>query len=449
MAARSRTAFVEPESSTDLGEDLRLFSRPLDNAEDLDPLLEAVGEARYVLLGEASHGTAEFYDWRRRISQRLIQEKGFSFIAVEGDWPDCYRLNRYVKGRPGAGSSAREVLHEFERWPTWMWANEEVVDLAEWLRQRNELLPEEKKVGFYGLDVYSLWESMRAVLQYLEAADGQAAAAARRAFECFEPYGYDVEQYARATLWAPASCEADVVRLLEELRRKSPAYQEDGREEQFNAQQNALVIQNAERYYRTMIRGDAASWNIRDRHMVETLNQLVAFHGTQSKCKAIVWEHNTHIGDARYTDMAASGMINVGQLVRQQHAKSGVVAVGFSTYRGTVIAGDYWGAAMRKMPAPPARRGSWDEVLHEAIGADSLLVLAPGLKLDGLLEPRGQRAIGVVYRPDRDAYANYVPTVLPRRYDVLAHLEETHALHPLHVPASFEHEVPETYPAGV
>jgi len=449
MARRSRTAFAEPNATEDLAEDLRFVSHPLDNSEDLDPLMERIGNARYVLLGEASHGTAEYYDWRRRISQRLIKEKEFSFIAVEGDWPDCYRVNRYVKGYPDSGGSAREVLHAFGRWPSWMWANDEVVDLAEWLGEYNNGLPAEKKVGFYGLDVYSLWESMAAVLEYLAEVDPAAATAAREAFACFDPYDYDAQDYARATLWAPESCEDEVVRILSDLRRKAPLYEQDGREQYFNAEQNALVAQNAEKYYRTMVRGDAASWNVRDEHMVETLDRLVTHHGSSSRCKAIVWEHNTHIGDARYTDMAASGMVNVGQLVRQRHAKSGVVLVGFSSYRGTVIAGDYWGAAMRKMPVPPARQGSWEDVLHETIGADSLLIFNPADEPYGMLEPRGHRAIGVVYRPAAEAYGNYVPTVLPRRYDALAHLEETHALHPLHLPASFEHEVPETYPAGV
>jgi erythromycin esterase len=447
MARRSRSVFAEPNSAEELAEDIRSISRPLDNSEDLEPLMQRIGNARYVLLGEASHGTAEYYDWRRRISQRLIREKEFSFIAVEGDWPDCYRVNRYVKGRPDSGKGAREVLYEFHRWPTWMWANDEVVDLAEWLRKHNDGLPEDRKVGFYGLDVYSLWESMEAVVEYLQNVDPSAVDAARRAFECFEPFNYDPQEYARATVWVPVSCEEDVVGLLQELRRKAPVYQYDGGDEFFNAEQNSLVAKNAEKYYRTMVRGDSASWNIRDGHMVETLNRLVARHGPN--CKAIVWEHNTHIGDARYTDMVGEGMFNVGQVVREQHADEGVVLLGFSSYRGTVIAGDYWGAAMRKMPVPPGRAGSWEEVLHEAIGADSLLIFDPKAEAQDLLEPRGHRAIGVVYRPDVEAYGNYVPTILPRRYDALAYFEESHALHPLHVAASFEHEVPETYPTGV
>src|SRR5215218_11022046 len=285
---------------------------PLREPEDLDPLLERIGDARCVLLGEASHGTSEYYAWRARISERLIREKGFSFIAVEGDWPDCYEVNRYVKGYPDSGRNAREVLRTFERWPTWMWANEEVVSLAEMLRGHNEGLPEGRKVGFYGLDVYSLTESMDEIISYLERADPDAVPAARRAYRCFEPYGEDAREYARATAFVPTSCEEEVVSLLSELRGTVARY-EDGPETRFAAEQNALVVKNAEAYYRTMVRGGAASWNVRDRHMAETLERLIEHHGPGAK--GIVWEHNTHIGDARHTDMARSGMVNVGQLV--------------------------------------------------------------------------------------------------------------------------------------
>jgi erythromycin esterase-like protein len=328
-----------------------------------------------------------------------------------------------------------------------MWANEEVVELAEWLRDFNDDQPEGRKAGFFGLDGYSRWESMEAVVLYLKEAAPDSLDSARRAFECFEPFDYDPQEYARSTLWVPHSCEEQVVQLLQDLRLRAPRYQHDGREDFFNAEQNAIVLRNAEHYYRTMVRGDAASWNLRDGHMVETLNRLMAHHG--SEAKAIVWEYNTHIGDARYTDMADDGMYNLGQLVRQQHSDQGVVLVGFSSYRGTVIAGDYWGAAMRKMPVPPGRDGSWEDGLHAAIGVNSLFVFDDVAPESPMMEPRGHRAIGVVYRPASEAYGNYVPTVLPRRYDALVYLDETRALHPLHVPASFEHEVPETFPSGV
>jgi erythromycin esterase len=444
---RLRTSFADPDADARLEAAVTACATPLHGWEDLDPLFERIGNAHYVLLGEATHGTAEFYDWRRLISQRLIRERGFSFIAVEGDWPDCYRVNRYVKGYPDAGSSARDVLHAFERWPTWMWANEEVERLAEWLRRHNETAPAARQVGFYGLDVYSLWDSMRAVLDYLESTDGSAVAAARRAFECFEPYAEDVQEYARATMWAPASCEDDVVSLLQELRRHAPRYDRDGRDAYFDAEQNAIVAKNAESYYRTMVRGDSPSWNVRDRHMMVTLNRLMQHHGPHAK--AIVWEHNTHIGDARYTDMAVAGMVNVGQLAREEHAAEGVVLVGFSTYQGSVIAGDEWGAAPRRMRVPAGRFGSWEEVLHRVMPADKMLIFDPDDLPREFFEERGHRAIGVVYRPQHEAYGNYVPTVLPKRYDAVLSLDHSRAVHPLHVPAIVNQDLPETYPTGL
>ena len=398
-----------------------------------------------MLLGEASHGTAEYYEWRAEITKRLIAEKGFSFLGVEGDWPDCYCVNRYVKGYRECGANAREVLKKFDRWPTWMWANEEMVRLAEWLRQHNDNQSSEKKVGFYGLDVYSLWDSMHAILKYFEKVDGPAAAVARKVFQCFEPYGEDVQDYARATLWASESCEQEVVSTLMQLRNQSSQYPGD-REEYFNAEQNALVALNAERYYRTMARGGAASWNIRDQHMVETLERLMEYHGPQAK--AIVWEHNTHIGDARAIDMVREGMVNVGQLVREAHDGDDVVLVGFSSYRGSVIAGAEWGAPMERMKVPPAPEGSWEQLLHDHLGGDSLLIFNRKNSDDGARQQRGHRAIGVVYHPEYEMYGNFVPTVLSERYDALIHIDQTQALHPLHVSPHVE-EVPETYPSGV
>jgi erythromycin esterase-like protein len=447
MARARRIQFVESDPTAALVEEVRSIASPLHGAKDLDPLMERIGDARYVLLGEASHGTAEFYNWRQTISQRLIREKGFSFIAVEGDWPDCYRINRYVTGLAAAGETARSTLNCFQRWPTWMWANEEVANLAEWLRDFNLGRTDSRKVGFYGLDMYSLWESMNAVLAYLDKVDGPAAIAARRAFECFEPFGYDVNEYARTTAWTSDSCEDEVVEMLRRLRLQAIEFEGDGRAAFFNAEQNALVMKNAEHYYRTMVRGDSPSWNIRDKHMAETLDRLIDYYGPRAK--AIVWEHNTHIGDARFTDMASSGMVNVGQLVRQRHATEGVVLVGFSSHHGTVIAGNEWGAPMQEMPVPAGRPGSWEHVLHQAAAADCLLVFDRRTPSHFLLEPRGHRAIGVVYRPQYEAFGNYVPTVMPRRYDALAFISETHALHPLRVPSSFEHEYPETFPSGV
>ena len=437
-----------------LADGVRRVAMSLEAPDDLDPLIEMIGEARFVLLGEASHGTSEFYTWRAEISRRLIREKGFSFIAVEGDWPDCYHVNRYVKGYPDSGRSAEEVLHAFERWPTWMWANREVVELAEWLYEHNRHRPAEQQVGFYGLDVYSLWESMAVVVEYLERIDPAAARAARRAYGCFDPYYEDVQEYARATVLVPTSCEDEAVTMLRALRAKAPSYREVGREGYFNAEQNALVARNAELYYRTMVRGGPTSWNVRDRHMVDTLDRLVALHGPAAK--AIVWEHNTHIGDARFTDMARAGMVNVGQLVREAHGerpaeRDGVVLVGFGTHRGSVIAGEEWGAPMRRMRLPEARVGTWEDVLHRARARDALLVFTDGGDggIRGLDRPLGHRAIGVIYDPRRERRGNYVPTVVPKRYDAFLFIDETRALDPLHMPVLVDGEPPETFPSGL
>lgn len=429
-----------------LADRLREGAYSLRDSRNLDPLVERAGEVCQVLLGEASHGTSEYYTWRARISQRLIKEKGFSFIAVEGDWPDCYRINRYVKGYPESGESAREVLKTFERWPTWMWANEEAVGLVEWLKSHNEGLPDKEKVGFYGLDVYSLRESMEELIDYLEREDPEAVGAARRAYRCFEPYGEDVREYARAAALVPTSCEDEVVALLSELRSRSSGHEQDGREARFDAEQNALVARNAETYYRTMVRGGGASWNVRDRHMVETLARLTRYHGPESR--GIVWEHNTHIGDARATDMGKAGMVNVGQLAREQWGEDNVVLAGFGSYRGSVIAGAGWGAPMQRMAVPPAREGSWEEVFHRSGVEDGMLVFADPEE-DEFFDTRDHRAIGVVYNPTYERYGNYVPTVLGRRYDAFVYLDETEALSPLHALPGEEGESPETYPSGV
>jgi erythromycin esterase len=438
----------EPRISSALTAQVRAMARPLRGPEDLDPLLEEIGEARYVLLGEASHGTAEYYTWRAEISRRLISEKGFSFIAVEGDWPDCESVNRYVKVPDDAGESAREVLHAFGRWPTWMWANHEVVALVDWIRRHNDGRPAGEKVGFYGLDVYSLWESLYAIMAYLQRTDSSALQAAWRAFRCFEPHGEDVQEYARAARFVPDSCEDEVVDLLRELRRSIREHPADDREARFAAEQNALVLKNAEAFYRTMIHGGPESWNLRDGHMTETLERLMRHHGPRAR--AIVWEHNTHVGDARFTDMADLGEVNVGQLVRERHGHEGVVLVGFGSYRGRVIAGRRWDAPMERMRIPQAREGSWEDVLHNAGAEEKLLLLASAEPTPELLQPRGHRAIGVVYRPESERRGNYVPTVLPRRYDAFLYLDTTRALHPLHeVHPHEESEVPETYPFGV
>jgi len=432
-------------AASEIVQAIRERALPLRDDADLDPLLERIGDARVVLLGEASHGTSEFYTWRHRISARLIAEHGFGFFAVEGDWPDCYALNRYVKGQPAEGG-ARQVLHAFDRWPTWMWANEETVALGEWLRAWNSDQPRERQAGFYGLDVYSLFDSMGAVIRYLEQVDPGAAARARRAYGCFDPYENDVQDYALATMMLPSTCEEEAVRMLVEMQSRARQYADGDPDAFFDAEQNALVARNAERYYRAMVRGGSESWNVRDTHMIETLERLLEHHGPESK--AIVWEHNTHVGDARATDMARVGMVNVGQLARQRWDDQ-VAIVGFSSYEGSVIAGEEWGAPMQRLPVPRGRDGSWEALLHEAGAADKLLFLDGMDDVPGALEPRGHRAIGVVYNPDHERYGNYVPSVLPYRYDAMLFIDRSRALQPLHMAPHAAAEPPETYPSGM
>jgi erythromycin esterase len=448
VARLRRVAEVAASATPELLAGVRALATPLRSAVDLDPLMARISDARCVLLGEATHGTHEFYTWRAELSRRLILEKGFSFIAVEGDWPDCYRVNRYVKGYPDAGSSAREVLHAFARWPTWMWANEEVSDLTEWLRRYNQDRPEDRKAGFYGLDVYSLWDSLHHVIDYLRRVTPEALPAARRALRCFEPYAEDARQYAVATVLVPESCQEEAVALLREMRRKAPEYCSDGLDAHFAAEQNALIVKNAETYYRTMARSDSESWNVRDRHMAETLGRLLDHHGPSAK--VIVWAHNTHVGDARFTDMIDAGEVNLGQLARERYGESQVVLVGLTTHRGTVIAGREWGAPMEEMRVLIGRPASWEDVLHDAGADDKLLLFDRGRLPEEALGSRGHRAIGVVYRPEYEWFGNYVPTVLPHRYDALMFVDESHALRPLHVRVrEEEEELPETFPSGV
>jgi erythromycin esterase len=446
MRRTDRRSYREGPAKAELSGWARDRARPLGGPADLDPLMGQIGDARFVLLGEASHGTSEYYTWRAEISRRLIVERGFRYIAVEGDWPACDRLDRYIRGEEGGGADARDVLNAFDRWPTWMWANEEVAELAEWLRAHNQGRPPDRQVGFHGLDVYSLWESLYSILGYLHRSDPAALDAARRAFRCFEPYGEDAQEYARATMLVPDSCEDEVIELLTHLRHAVHAAPPEGRDAAFRAEQNALVVRDAEAYYRTMVHGGPESWNIRDRHMAETLDRLSRFYGPGSR--GIVWEHNTHIGDARYTDMADDGMVNVGQLARERWGEDEVVLVGFASHRGGVIAGRAWDAPMKRMPVPPAREGSWEDLMHQAVGRDALFLLSGAEEPGPALEPRGHRAIGVVYRPEYERLGNYVPTVLPRRYDALLYLDETRALRPLPVQPSPREEVPETFPSG-
>ncbi|MBA9006789.1 erythromycin esterase family protein [Thermomonospora cellulosilytica] len=419
---------------------------PLEVDDDLGPLLDRIGGARIVLLGEASHGTHEFYAWRAALTRRLIREHGFSFVAVEGDWPDCWEVNRSVTGAPGAVPDPHDVLDDYRRWPTWMWANTETVRFCRRLRDHNLDLPPERRVGFYGLDLYSLWDSLRSVLDHVADHRPDYVEEALAAYRCFEPYGEDPQEYARHRALAPEGCADEIMALLTRLRRAAAPPQDGDPARELNAWQNAEVAAGAERYYRTMIGGGVESWNVRDVHMADTLDRLLGFHGPDSR--AVVWAHNTHVGDARATPMADHGMVNLGQLVRERHGRDRVVVVGFAGGHGQVIAAPRWGAAMEAMPVPRPVPGSLEALLAGDAELDhALFVFSDGPDQDWLNVTRGHRAIGVVYDPDRD-HRQFVPTRLAERYDALCWFSRMSALVPLHMEAARRGEL-ETVPSGV
>lgn len=418
------------------------LARPLRSEADLDPLIAMLAHRRFVGLGEASHGTHEFYAWRAVISRRLIEDHGFRWIGVEGDWPDCWRINRWARGETDPELDARAVLASFERWPTWMWANEEVADFLDWLREFNLARPKEDRVGFYGLDVYSLWDSLGEIIAWLHTNAPDDVPAALRAWHCFMPYKEDPHEYAWSTRLVPTSCEAEVVALLSAVRHRALEADDDAA---FDALQNAEVAAGAESYYRAMVRGDRESWNVRDRHMVDTVDRIARHHGGGSR--GILWEHNTHIGDARATDMAAAGMFNVGELLRERHTAEGVALVGFAGHRGAVVAASGWGQTARIFEVPPAASPSHEALLHETIGEDAVLLFGPNRSGPWLSCRRGHRAIGVVYDPRREL-GNYVPTVMGARYDALLWFEHTQALRMLHPEAPAHEPELATEPSG-
>lgn len=424
---------------------VKQWALPLEHTMDIDPLIRDIGNARIVMLGEASHGTSDYYMWRWQVSKRLIEEKNFNFIAVEGDWPDCYRLNRYTKF-DYEDQNVHQVLKEFNRWPTWMWANWEMVAIGGWLKKFNQFRNKQDKVGFYGLDVYSLYESLEEILSYLSKVDQKAYEVALGAVRCFEPFkGDEGRSYASASALVPELCQTEVLKLLNEIRNRIPLYNSD-QENVFSVSQNSTVVANAEQYYRAMIKGGPHSWNVRDRHMHDTLVQLLQYHGKDSK--AIIWAHNTHVGDARATDMAGEGMYNIGELARIHLKSQGVYLVGFGSYEGTVMAGSKWGGEMTAMNLPAARSGSWEYLLHKASLSNKLLLMNEFMQ-DALMENFiGHRAVGVVYQPQYEQYGNYVPSLMPLRYDAFMYMGKTKALHPLHIKPD-GHQVPETYPFGV
>jgi erythromycin esterase-like protein len=408
-----------------------------------------------VLIGEASHGTHEFYRERARITTRLIAEKGFSAVAVEADWPDAYRVNSYARG-VGDCRNADEALGGFNRFPTWMWRNTDVLNFVDWLRTYNDSLPANSpKVGFYGLDLYSLYGSIQAVVEYLDKIDPEAARRARSRYACFEHYQQDPQMYGYAAAYGRESCEDEVVEQLRELQRQMAEYAErDGHiaEEQFfYAEQNARLAKNAEEYYRSMFRGRVSSWNLRDSHMAETLDALAAHLGRRGEpVKVVVWAHNSHLGDARATEMGEGGELNLGQLARERYGHDSVL-IGFSTYAGTVAAAYEWGDAPERKRVRPGLAGSYEALFHDT-GLDNFLLRLrdrPDLAQD-LRAPRLQRAIGVIYRPETERMSHYFHTRLPEQFDAILHFDQTQAVTPLERNAGWDtSEPPETFPSGL
>jgi erythromycin esterase-like protein/predicted phosphoribosyltransferase len=422
---------------------VREVRRLTGDVGDYDELIERAAATRFVLVGEASHGTSEFYRERAEITKRLIAEAGFTAVAVEADWPDAYRVDRYVRGA-GDDESAGEALSDFRRFPAWMWRNTVVEEFVALLREYNYALADERRqVGFYGLDLYSLHTSMEAVVAYLDRIDPEAAQRARERYACFDQFGRDPQVYAyEAGIAGAESCEPQVVEQLLELRRRT-AERAGAGEDHFYAEQNARLVVNAERYYRATFRGGVEGWNIRDRHMAETLDALVAhLERTTGSAKVVVWAHNSHLGDARATELGQSGELNLGQLVRERHGDE-CLAVGFTTYSGTVTAASDWGGPAERKRVRRALPGSWEELFHSAELPRMLLSTPPkGRRLE--------RAIGVVYQPQTERLSHYFHARIADQFDAVIHIDETHALEPLERTSEWEAgELPETYPWGV
>jgi len=427
-----------------------------DDAEDYNSLLNRIGNARFVLLGEATHGTHEFYHHRAQITQRLIKEKNFTAVAVEADWPDAYRVNLYVRGASD-DTFATEALADFKRFPTWMWRNTDVVEFLEWLRAHNESLPQgATKTGFYGLDLYSLGASMEAVLAYLEEVDPEAAKRARARYACFDQFGDEAQHYGFAAgLGLAKSCEKIAIAQLLDLQQRAAVYaRRNGRlaeEDLFAVQQNARLVRDAEAYYRSMFLEEVSSWNLRDRHMVETLDALVSHLNRQEEAaKIVVWAHNSHLGDARATQMGQRGEVNVGQLVRERYGKDAVL-IGFTTHHGTVTAASKWGEPAERKNVRPALDGSYERMFHDSQVRQFFLTWGEGdTKLDGLRDPKPERAIGVIYVPGTERMSHYFWVRLREQFDAVLHFDETRAVEPLERSAEWDAgEVPETFPFAV
>jgi protein-L-isoaspartate(D-aspartate) O-methyltransferase len=442
-ASNHAAGHAQAQSVTDM---IRTAIEPLPAFDDpaLGALLDRLGGSRVVLLGEASHGTSEFYQARAAITRRLVEKHGFTIVAVEADWPDAAAIDRYVRDRGHTGPQETP----FERFPIWMWRNTDVASFVDWMRSHNEQKPANERVGFFGLDIYNMRGSIAAVLAYLDSVEPEAAAVARERYGCLTPWQRDPSTYGRAVLTEGyRRCEAEVVRQCQDILKKQLAYGADNPDSFLDAAQNARLIASAERYYRIMYYGGAESWNLRDTHMFETLGHILDANGPQSK--AVVWAHNSHIGDARFTEMGTvRNELNIGQLCREQFGEAATL-LGFGTHTGTVAAASDWDGEMEVMHVRPSRADSYERLFHDA-GVDGGLIefrRHEALRRR-LLDPRLERFIGVIYRPDTELQSHYAETSLPQQFDGFVWLDETHAvtrLGPDHQRAGS----PDTYPFGL
>ncbi len=439
----------------DLIEKIREKAVVLNSTDDVaDEIMTLVGDARFVLIGEASHGTHEFYKYRAEITKRLIAEKSFSAVAVEADFPDAYRVNRFVRGL-GEDKTANEALSAFTRFPLWMWRNMDVLDFAIWLRAHNDGLETNRKIGFYGLDLYSLHSSMKSVLDYLEKVDPNAAQIARNRYACFDHFGEDAQSYGYAASYdAHFSCEDKAIKQLVELQRRAADYaNRDGfvaRDEYFFAEQNARLVKNAEEYYRSMFQGRVSSWNLRDSHMAETLDVLANHLEEENQApKIVVWAHNSHLGDARATEMGKRGELNVGQLVREKY-KDEARLIGFSTHTGTVAAATNWNEPAQIKRVRPSHKDSCEQIFHRTELGEFFLNLRDPEIEELFRKPQLERAIGVIYRPETERASHYFTAVLSEQFDGVIHFDETSAVEPLDKAAGETgKDAPETFPAGL
>lgn len=444
-----------------LASSVREGALPLAGTErDYDALLELVGDRHFVLLGEASHGTHEFYRERALITERLIAECGFTAVAAEADWPDAWRVNRFVRGLSDDGF-AIDALDGFRRFPTWMWRNTDVVDFIDWLRAWNDALPRDAaKAGFYGLDLYSLHRSMQAVLAFLDERDAEAAARARERYACFDRFGADSQTYGMLA-GLQGNCSAEVLAQLLELqqRRLNAAIGSDSvdasmTEHFFAAEQNARLVKNAEHYYRSLYLSSVSSWNVRDEHMMESLQALVTqLEAEQGECpRVVIWAHNSHLGDARATEMGQRRReLNLGQLVRQRCGRDALL-VGFTTNEGSVTAASAWDAPAERKQVRPARPDSYEGLFH-ATGLPRFLLPLNDERDDhtaALRQPRLERAIGVIYRPESERYSHYFDAHLSGQFDAVLHFDSTRAVEPLERNAEWHAgEAPDTWPSGM